>query len=138
MRILIADDEVVSRSKLQKIMSTFGDCVAVESGHDAVDAFKQAWAEWVPFDLVALDVLMPGMDGMDALLEIRRLEDTKGVVAKHRSKILMVTSQAQRDVVVTCLQAGCDEYIIKPFNLELVNQKISELMLGKCVWPRKR
>ena len=131
MRILIADDEVVSRSKLQKIMSTFGNCVAVESGHEAVDAFKYAWAQWTPFDLIALDVLMPEMNGMDALLEIRRLENVKGVAAKHRTKVLMVTSQAHRDVVITCLQAGCDEYIIKPFNLEVVTKKISELILRK-------
>nr|WP_321398480.1 response regulator [uncultured Desulfobacter sp.] len=137
MRILIADDDVVSRAKLQKIMSTFGACVAVTSGHEAIDAFKNAWAAWIPFDLIALDVLMPGMDGMDALIEIRRLEETKGVAAKHHVKVLMVTSQADRDVVVTCLQAGCDEYIIKPFNLQLVTQKVSELVQGKCIWPRK-
>ena len=60
MRILIAEDDVVSRTKLQKIMSTFGECVPVTSGHEAIDAFKSAWAAWTPFDLIALDVLMPG------------------------------------------------------------------------------
>ena len=60
MRILIADDDLVSRAKLQKIMSTFGACTAVTSGYEAIDAFKSAWDAWVPFDLIALDVLMPG------------------------------------------------------------------------------
>ncbi len=127
MRILIADDELVSRSKLEKIMSTFGDCEVVESGSQAVDAFKKAWEEWTPFDLIALDILMPQMNGMDTILEIRRLEAVKRVANKHRAKILMVTSEAERDVVLTCVQAGCNEYIIKPFNLELVTKKLSDL-----------
>ncbi len=127
MRILIADDELVSRSKLEKIMSTFGYCEAVASGAQAIEAFKKAWEEWTPFDLIALDILMPHMNGMDAVLEIRRLEAVKRVADKHRAKILMVTSEAERDVVLTCVQAGCDEYIIKPFNLKLVSRKMADL-----------
>jgi DNA-binding response OmpR family regulator len=127
MKILIVDDEVVSRSKLQKIMSNFGHCEAVESGPAALDAFKNAWAHWTPFDLITLDVLMPGMDGMETLLEIRRMESENGVAEKNRAKVLMVTMQSSRSTVVTCIQGGCDDYIVKPLNLQLVSQKILEL-----------
>ncbi len=129
MRILIADDELVSRSKLQKIMSSLGDCQAVDSGQAALDAFKEAWANWVPFDLITLDVMMPGMDGMETLWEIRSLEEEKKVAEKNRAKILMVTSQSERSVVITCVQAGCNDYLIKPFNLKMIKQKIEELNL---------
>lgn len=127
MRILVVDDEVVSRSKLQKIMSNFGHCTAVESGMAALKAFKDAWANWIPFDLMTLDVVMPGIDGMETLLAIRKMESEKDVAAKNRVKVLMISSQSERDTVITCIQAGCNDYIIKPFDLQLVRQKILEL-----------
>ncbi len=120
---------LVSRSKLQKIMSSLGIARLWTPGQAALDAFKEAWANWVPFDLITLDVMMPGMDGMETLWEIRSLEEEKKVAEKNRAKILMVTSQSERSVVITCVQAGCNDYLIKPFNLKMIKQKIEELNL---------
>lgn len=127
MKILVVDDEMVSRCKPQKIMLNFGQCQAVESGAAALTAFKDAWAHWTPFDLMTLDVVMPGMDGMETLFEIRKMESQNGVATHNRVKVLMVSGQSKRDTVITCIQAGCDDYIIKPFDLQLVRQKILEL-----------
>lgn len=59
MRILIVDDELVSREKLRNIMHNFGQCIVVENG---VDALRVATSQNPP-DLILLDIMMPEMDG---------------------------------------------------------------------------
>jgi two-component system chemotaxis response regulator CheY len=71
MKILVVDDEMVSREKMKMIMSHFGECEAVENGADAVEKFVGAWNSWSPYDLIALDVQMPEMNGVEVLNRIR-------------------------------------------------------------------
>ena len=125
MKILVVDDETVSRKKLQKIMSSFGECEAVESGKAAIKSFEQAWASFTPsFDLITLDVSMPEMDGTEVLKRIRELEIKKEVPLKKRVKIFMVTSNSEKDTVATSVEAGCDDYIVKPFDKEILLAKL--------------
>ena len=126
---LVVDDEIVSRSKMMKIMSSLGDCVAVDSGRAALKAFREAWENWVPFDLITMDVNMPEMDGTQTLYEIRKMETDKGVSEKLKASILMVTARSDRDTIVTCVQAGCDGYITKPFDLNSIKKKLNEIGL---------
>ena len=67
MKILVVDDELVSRKKMQKIMELVGECVVAENGTDAVAAFKEAIENESPFDLISLDIAMPDMSGIEAL-----------------------------------------------------------------------
>lgn len=127
MKTLVVDDEVVNRMKLQRIMGSFGECEAVESGSEAVIAFKNAWECWVPFELITLDISMPEMNGIEVLLEIRELENKKKVSSRKRVKILMVTAQADREHVTTSIMAGCDGYIMKPFDKEMIIEQIQKV-----------
>lgn len=127
MRVLVVDDELVSRNKMLKIMGNFGECVTVDNGKAAIKAFKEAWEIREPFDLATLDISMPGMDGTEVLYEIRKIEKAKKIPKEKHIKILMVTSHADRDTVITCIQAECDDYIVKPFNKEVVLGKIKKL-----------
>jgi two-component system chemotaxis response regulator CheY len=132
MKILVVDDELVSRKKMQIIMSSFGECVAVESGDAAIGAFEKAWENWAPFDLIALDISMPDMDGTEVLSEIREKEKNKNIPKERRVKVMMVTSHSDKDTIITCIQAGCDAYIAKPFDRETIMKKFEELQfIGK-------
>lgn len=124
MRCLVVDDEVVSRAKMQKILEQYGHCHAVESGQEAQMYFLESWAKWQPLDLITLDVKMPGMDGDEVLLALRELEAQKKVEDRHRVHILMVSSLNDKDTVVTCIQAGCDDYVMKPFNSMDIRDKL--------------
>lgn len=125
-KVLVVDDELVSRNKMRKIMESFGECEAVESGDAAVIAFKKAWENWAPFNLITLDIAMPEMDGTEVLYEIRKIEKGKNVPRGKRVKIIMVTSHSDKDSIVTCVQAGCDDYIVKPFGREMVIGKLEK------------
>ena len=126
MKILVVDDDPVSRKMLQKIMSSFGECEEVENGKAAMKSFEQSLENDTPFDLITLDIIMPEMDGIDALNRIRELETEKGVPLEKRAKIFMVTSNSDEDTVTASAKAGCDDYIVKPFNKEVVLAKLKK------------
>ena len=106
------------------IMQNFGKCKVVESGKKAISAFKKAWESWTPFDLITLDVSMPEMDGIEVVYKIREIEKENKVPKEKQVKILMVTSHSDKDTIVNCVQAGCDDFVVKPFNKETISEKI--------------
>jgi two-component system chemotaxis response regulator CheY len=130
MKTLVVDDELVSRRLMQRTMAKFGACEAVESGSKAIAAFKKAWKNWAPFDLMTLDISMPGMDGIEVLLQIRKRE--KKIPKEKRIKILMVTAHSDKDSVTICITAGCDDYIVKPFTRKVVIKKVEEFGFKLC------
>jgi len=129
MRILVVDDELVSRKKLQKILSYLGECGEVEDGKSAIGAFKEALKAGNPFDLITLDISMPEMDGTEVLMELRELEKQAGVTEAEKAVIMMVTSHSEKQQIVTSISAGCDDYIIKPFNKKTVFMKLDNSRL---------
>ncbi len=126
MKILIIDDELVSRSKMNSLMRCFGICKAVDNGEEAIDLFKEAWRTGRPFDLVTLDINMPDIDGFEVLLALRDFERVLEVEKVRQSIIIMVTAQSDKQNVFTCLKAGCDDYIVKPFNIKLIREKLEK------------
>jgi HD-like signal output (HDOD) protein/FixJ family two-component response regulator len=130
MKILVVDDELVSRKKLEKILDSLGECRSAEGGREALDAIKAAWEEKAPFDAITLDISMPGMDGTEVLMEIRDMEKERKIPKAQRARIMMVTSHSDRDNVITSLQVGCDDFITKPFDREKVMGKIEKYVLG--------
>ncbi len=128
MKILVIDDELVSRQKMKKIMDCFGLCDAVESGSAAVAAFQKALKESKPFDLLTLDIDMPEMDGTETLFNIREIEDQNKIPKEKQAIIIMVTSHSDKDNIITCIQAGCNDYVVKPFNKEIVREKLDKFL----------
>lgn len=128
-RTLIVDDELVSREKLRTIMASHGDCECAVNGVEAIIQFTQAWDAWRPFDLVMLDIGLPDRAGQDVLQEIRRLERDRKMSGRHRAKVAIVTSAAERSTVAECVAAGCDEYIIKPVSAATIARKIEAMNL---------
>ena len=129
MKILVVDDELVSRKKLQKILSNLGECGAVESGKAAITAFDKALKEHEPFDLVTLDILMPEMDGTETLLELRDLEKEAGVSEEEKAIIIMATSHGDKHNIVASISAGCDNFIVKPFDKKIIFDKLARSRL---------
>lgn len=124
MKTLVVDEDLVSRKKMNLIMKNLGECEMVESGKDAIAAFELARRDNSPFDLITLCLFMTEMDGKEALKSIRQIESDEGGSGEKRVKIFMVTAPSERDTIIDCVKAGCDDFIIKPFDKSTVVKKL--------------
>lgn len=125
MRVLVVDDEPAVREVLARILEVEGFEVAlVGDGRAAVRAQASA-----PADAVLLDVLMPGLDGLEVC---RRLRDTG-----DRTPVLMLTARDGVGDRVAGLEAGADDYLPKPFALEELLARLRAL-LRRCGWEQDR
>ncbi len=123
MRILIVDDEMVSRVKLETVMESIGVCESVDGGNAAVERYREVFGEEKGFDLVMLDIDMPDMQGEEVLRKIREIEN----YGPLRAAVVMVTAQSDQEHVLACLKSGCDEYIAKPFDAKIIKDKLVQL-----------
>jgi two-component system chemotaxis response regulator CheY len=129
MKILIVEDDFTNRKIMQKILSAYGDCDMAFDGNEAIEAFELALAEGKPYDLICMDIMMPNMDGQEALSEIRRLETDAEISAKDEVKVIMTTALDDPKNVVSSLKSGAAAYIVKPISKQKLFDEISKLGL---------
>jgi two-component system response regulator MprA len=116
-KILIADDERAVRESLRRALELEG--YQIELAADGREALYRLETESQP-DAVVLDVLMPGVDGLEVARTIRR--------SGNRVPILMLTARTQVDDRVEGLDAGADDYVTKPFALEELLARLRALL----------
>jgi two-component system chemotaxis response regulator CheY len=120
MRVLIVEDDFTSRKLLQTILSPYGECDIAVNGVEAVEAFKESLASNQPYDLVCMDIMMPEMDGQEALKQIRALEKERGIRGADEVKVVMTTAlDDPKNVVEAYYKGGATSYIPKPIDRQL-------------------
>ncbi|WP_020586510.1 HDOD domain-containing protein [Desulfobacter curvatus] len=127
MKILIVDDENISRNILLSKMTDMGTCVAVNNAKDALAELDKAKAENKPFDLITLDVSMPGMGGQELLEHIRKKENEDKIPKKDRVKIIMITARMNLGTINACIKRGCNGYLTKPISQVQLIQSLSQM-----------
>lgn len=116
LKIMIVEDDMVSRKVMYKILSKYGDCDIVVNGMEAIDAFMMATTEEDLYDLICIDIMMPKVDGIKAVKTIRDIEKTNKVDKKV--KIIMTTALSESKVVEDSFNAGSDAYATKPIDID--------------------
>ena len=104
-RVLVADDNADMRGYLQRLLQPGYQVTAVADGQEALDAVRAQ-----PFDLVISDVMMPGLDGLQLVGELR---------ANSRAPdlpVLLLSARAGQEAAIEGLEAGADDYLVKPFS----------------------
>ncbi len=107
MKILIAEDENISRRRLEKFLEDMD--YEVISCKDGLEAWEVIQSENAPY-LLVLDWMMPGMDGVDICRNVRKM------AKEPYTFILLLTSKSEQENIITGMEAGADDYITKPFN----------------------
>ncbi len=117
MRILLVDDSGTMRAIQKRCLAKLGivaeNVIEAENGQVAFDKFSSE-----PFDLIMTDWNMPVMDGLTFLKKIRSVNT--------QIPVIMVTTEAERTRVVTAIEAGVSDYLVKPFTTEALNVKIEK------------
>ncbi len=131
MRILIVEDDFPNRLLLQKILAPYGECNTVIDGHEGVAAFGMAWEDGHPYDLIIMDLLMPEMNGQEAIQEIRKKEKELHVDAHDGVKIIILTAVVDTKSVMSAFMEGCEAYLTKPVKPEKLAEQIQKLGLVK-------
>ncbi len=130
MRILIVEDDYTSMKLMQKLLSAYGETSTAGNGEEALEVFRLAIEANNPFDLICLDIMMPGIDGQQVLKSIRAMEKVRGVPPKKEAKIIMTTAlDSPKDVIEAYYQGGCSSYLVKPIEKRQVIDKLRELGL---------
>ncbi len=117
MKALVVDDSKSMRNIVKaglKQMNAFGEIREAVNGADALEKIKSDG----PFDIVLLDWYMPEMEGYDCLVEIRKKPEW------NDTKIMMVTTENQQENVIKAVMAGANEYLMKPFTPEMLEEKV--------------
>lgn len=122
MKALIVDDVELNRELLAMFLEGRAAVVCAESGEDALKLVADALGADAYFDLICMDIFMPGMDGHEALKKIREME---AAFDGMRATVFMVTGSSSPDDMFDALTSGgCDDYLTKP----LMQQSFSDLL----------
>lgn len=117
LRALLAEDDFTSRLVLQTFLSSFGECHIAVNGREAVDTFRFGLEHGHRYDLICMDIMMPEMNGREAVRQIRSLEEEHGILSSFGAKIVMTTAVDEVKEVVRCFHELCDSYLTKPVDL---------------------
>jgi phosphoserine phosphatase RsbU/P len=115
MKVLIAEDDLTSRIMLQAMLSKWG--YEVTSAADGEEAWNLLQRQYAP-QLVVLDWLMPGMDGLTLCRRLRAQDRDDPLY------ILLLTSRGEQEDIVRGLEAGADDYVQKPYDNEELRARI--------------
>ena len=118
MKILVVEDVRLIALALQRHLHRLGyqDVVIVESAEEALENLKENG-----FGLMLVDWSLPGMSGVELVKELRAGE-------KYRHLPIMVTGHSKREAVVEALQAGVDDYLVKPVYYKTLEKKLRQLL----------
>ena len=114
-RVLIVDDEESMRLLVQRILESIGglEMTLADSGNAALELATQR-----PYDLILLDLLMPGLGGIEALTSIRRSS------ANKKTPVIIVSVMADPDTQIACRSLGVKDYVVKPIKREALLQAV--------------
>jgi two-component system chemotaxis response regulator CheY len=123
MKVLVVDDFATMRKIVRNILKQIGfeDITEAEDGNVALRVIKSE-----SVGLVVTDWNMPNMNGLDLLREIRGNPDTAGL------PVLMVTAEGLKENVMDAVKAGVNNYVVKPFTAEVLQEKIETIFRKKA------
>ncbi|WP_320170093.1 response regulator [Maridesulfovibrio sp.] len=128
MRVLIVDDDFYCRNMLHEIMKPYARCDIAVNGEEAVFAFKKGLEDGRRYDLVCLDLVMPEMDGQQALREMRSIEKDFDIAEQDEVKVIVTTMLDDRkETHDAFFLGGATSYLVKPIEETKLLKELNNL-----------
>lgn len=125
MKILVIDDDKVSLGMMKMILEQYGQVDTCEDGREGFIAFQKALNAFDPYRLVAVDIMMPGLDGQSTIRSMRASEAQKGLPPGNEAIIFIVTQLEKLPNHVAFMNAiGPASYVKKPLNQNTIVSKL--------------
>ncbi len=125
-KILIVDDNFENRQLLAEILREVAVCDFAASGKEAIEAYNLALQKGESYNLILLDIELPEINGLEILGKIRESEKKAGIALGEGIPIIIVTAYEKR--FLEAFDKGCDDYILKPIDTDLLLKKIADLV----------
>ncbi len=129
MRVLIVEDYLINRQMLVKLLSPFGETEVAVDGKEAVDIFHKSLVRGEHYNLICMDIMMPEIDGYEALTQIRQLEAEHHVAPEDVVKVIMTTAVDSPSSVAEAESLRCDGYLLKPIRKIKLIEELQRLEL---------
>jgi len=126
MKCLIVDDETFCREFVTTLLRATAECHQAKSGTEALVKYNSALASGEPYDLIIMDIMMPGMSGHDAAQAIRSIEKEQKP-AKRVSIVMLTALNSANDAMKSFCQAQSAAYLVKPVSKEGLFNVVSKL-----------
>lgn len=127
-KTLIADDHESIRDHLARLTNKFiGSSDTCMDGNDAIQLFTEAQNNGEPYDLLLLDIEMPGVEGPDIVEHIRDYENENNIADEKRVKIVLVTGFPDEEHIKEWFTTGHDQYLVKPISKEKLLDTINRI-----------
>jgi two-component system, chemotaxis family, chemotaxis protein CheY len=126
-RFLVVDDDLFCRELLKAIFAPYGPSDLAMDGSEAISFFRRALEDDQPYDVIFLDVVMPGLSGLETLDCIRQIESNYNIHGPKRVKILVVTGFNDPKLSIRSFRKDCENYLAKPFTPKQVLDKVREI-----------
>ena len=129
LKILAAEDDGTSRKIIGLMLENYGNVLTVENGEKAVHAVKECFKNDKdnPYDLICMDIMMPELNGMEAVKQIREVERENGVQLVNESIIIMTTALDDPKTVIRSLyKSGATSYLVKPVQKEDLERELKK------------
>jgi two-component system chemotaxis response regulator CheY len=127
MKSLVVEDDATNRKLLQTFLSRFGGCDVALDGKEAVNAVRLASENHQSYDLICMDLLMPRMNGQEAIREIREQEAAANI--SKLAKIIVTTMQTDTSSIAGALLGRCNAYLVKPIDTAKLKAELIALRL---------
>lgn len=122
MKILLVEDNLLNQKVVMFNLKKFNfDITAVTNGVDAINFFQN-----IKFDLILMDLMLPGMNGIEITEEIRKMEIENSV--ENKVPIIALTANTLDNDRDKCMEVGMNEYLSKPFTAEQLAEKIHKFI----------
>jgi two-component system chemotaxis response regulator CheY len=129
MKTLIVEDDFTNRLLLQELLKRYGPAHIAVNGVEAVKAVGLALEAGEPYKLICLDIMMPELDGHEALKQIRGLEEARGIWSTQGARVIMTTALSNIQNVNEAFRSLCDAYLVKPISKADLLKALQELKL---------
>lgn len=130
MKCLIVDDEMFCREFVATLLRTTADCHQASGGAEALEKYSAALASDEPYDLVIMDIMMPGMSGHEAAKAIRLIEKEQKL-AKGVNLVMLTALNSASDAMDSFCNAQSAAYLVKPVSKDGLFTLMSKLGLLK-------